>query len=151
MKFAALALVSLTAFPAATAQNDGTTFLDRFTYKDEDDNRGDGFIDYAPPNWNKISCNEGSQLEECLGYTDKWDTARDWSITRNYCRWCPDGEGRCDKHHQSPIDLRRAAGYEPGTHDLANECIGESTDGMFQRMRAHETHTVGSALQTFTG
>lgn len=122
MKLAVLmATVSLLAF--ANAQNDGERFLDRFTYQDEDDVRNDGFIDYSPPNWNDIRCNEGSQLDECLGYTDKWHTARDWSITRNYCRWCPDGEGRCGKHHQSPIDLRRASGYEPGTHPLANECI----------------------------
>lgn len=116
------ALYGLSALPAQ-AQNDGTHFLDRFTYEDEDIQRGDGFFDYAPQNWNDIECNEESQLDECLGYTDKWHTARVWSITQNYCRWCPEGEGLCDKHHQSPIDLRRAVGYELGTNDLANECI----------------------------
>lgn len=127
MKVATLALLAWTT-SQATAQNDGTTFLDRFTYKDEDDNRDDGFIDYAPPNWNQIACDEENQLDACLGYTDKWHTARDWTIQKNYCRWCPEGENRCSKHHQSPIDLRREAGYEPGTHELANECIGASDD-----------------------
>ncbi|KAL3922820.1 MAG: hypothetical protein SGILL_001995, partial [Bacillariaceae sp.] len=116
-------LLALASLQQTTAQNTDDRFLDRFTYEDEDDLRNDGFYDYSPPNWNDIRCNEGSRLDECLGYTDKWDTARDWSITKNYCRWCPEGQGKCDKHHQSPIDLRRAVGYEPGTHDLANECI----------------------------
>ncbi|KAG7343367.1 Eukaryotic-type carbonic anhydrase [Nitzschia inconspicua] len=117
------AAIGCLSMPTAQAQNDGTRFLDRFTYEDEDILRQDQFYDYAPQNWNSISCNEGSQLDDCLGYTDKWHTGRDWSITKNYCRWCPDGEGKCSKHHQSPINLNRAVGYEPGTHPLANECI----------------------------
>jgi hypothetical protein len=109
-----------------TAQNSAERgYLDRFTYQDEDIVRSDDFTDYAPQNWNDISCNEGSRLDECLGYRDKWETGRDWSITKNYCRWCPESDpNRCSRHHQSPIDLRREVGYEPGTHKYANECIG---------------------------
>jgi hypothetical protein len=127
MKFAPLALLALRAHQTS-AQNDGERFLDRFTYQDENDLRSDGFYDYSPPNWDDIACDEGNQLDACLGYTDKWHTARDWSITKNYCRWCPEGEGRCSKHHQSPINLRRESGLEPGTNQYANECIGESTN-----------------------
>mmetsp|Transcript_3495 Transcript_3495/g.6582 ORF Transcript_3495/g.6582 Transcript_3495/m.6582 type:complete len:572 (+) Transcript_3495:230-1945(+) len=119
-----LLLVVLPAFviPVVTAQNSNDRgYLDRFTYQDEDIARPDQFIDYAPQNWNDISCNEGSKLDECLGYRDKWETGRDWSITKNYCRWCPDK--RCGRHHQSPIDLKREVGFEPGTHESANECI----------------------------
>jgi len=116
-------LVLAVLVAVTNAQNDGTNFLDRFTYHDEDIVRPDGFYDYAPKNWGDIQCNEGGQLDECFAYIDKWHTGRDWKIERNYCRWCPEGEGLCGRHHQSPINLNRAVGYEPGTHDLANECI----------------------------
>jgi hypothetical protein len=109
----------------SVAQNDDDNFLDRFTYEDEDIARSDGFIDYAPQNWNDIRCDEGGRLDECLGYTDKWHTGRGWSITQNNCRWCPADASSCDRHRQSPINLLRETGFEPGTSDIANECIGK--------------------------
>jgi hypothetical protein len=123
LSFALSAALCVISVPVVLGQNDGTRFLDRFTYEDEDILRNDEFYDYAPQNWKNIVCDEGNMLDECLGYTDKWHTARDWSITKNYCRWCPQGSSSCEKHHQSPIDLNRAVGYELGTNDLANECI----------------------------
>jgi Eukaryotic-type carbonic anhydrase len=115
--------LSLLPSPCHGQNSDGAGYLDRFTYKDEDDERADGFIDYAPENWGDISCNEGSKLDECVGYRDKWHTGRGWSIQENHCKWCPDGSNRCDRHRQSPINLRREFGLEPGTHENANECI----------------------------
>lgn len=106
-----------------SAQNTDTVFLDRFTYKDENVERSDGFIDYSPPNWGDIVCNEGELLDECIGYPDKWETGRGWQLQKNYCEWCPAGSGQCDRHHQSPIDLKRQVGLVPGTHPDANECI----------------------------
>jgi hypothetical protein len=121
MRVAATLLLFITPTVAVNSAERG--FLDRFTYEDQDITRPDQFKDYSPQNWNDISCNEGSRLDECLGYRDKWETGREWAIEKNYCRWCPEGEGRCSRHHQSPIDLRREVGFEPGTHEQANECI----------------------------
>lgn len=123
---AILLLLSYSTTTSVSAQNSAERgYLDRFTYQDNDIIRSDAFTDYAPKNWNDISCNEDSQLDKCLGYRDKWETGRDWSIRKNYCRWCPeDDPSRCSRHHQSPIDLKREVGYEPGTHKDANECIG---------------------------
>jgi len=111
-------------------------YLDRFTYENIDQynkvNVGDGThtaIDYSPDNWGDITCNEGSRLDECEGYRDKWDTGREWEITKNYCKWCPAGEGiDCGRHHQSPIDLKRGVGLDwdvtsPYYSEMANECI----------------------------
>lgn len=104
-------------------QADGK-YYDRFTYETQNVQRPDGFTDYRPQDWNDIVCDESDALEDCVGYRDKWETGRDWAIERNYCRWCPDnGEDLCRRHHQSPINLRREFGYEPGTHPNANECI----------------------------
>jgi hypothetical protein len=128
-RFVVIIAAALVLQDVAVAQNDGDRFLDRFTYNDEDIARSDGFFDYAPQNWKDIICDEESRLEECLGYTDKWLTGRGWKIQSNYCIWCPDGEGLCDRHHSSPIDLKRETGYEPGTNEFANECIGELKTG----------------------
>eukprot|EP00532_Pseudo-nitzschia_australis_P005419 CAMPEP_0168185640 /NCGR_PEP_ID=MMETSP0139_2-20121125/13962_1 /TAXON_ID=44445 /ORGANISM="Pseudo-nitzschia australis, Strain 10249 10 AB" /LENGTH=575 /DNA_ID=CAMNT_0008107505 /DNA_START=218 /DNA_END=1942 /DNA_ORIENTATION=- len=99
-------------------------YLDRFNY-DETVRRRDGFTDYGPKDWEDIECDEQSSLKSCLAYRDKWETGRHWDIEKNYCRWCPeDNPDQCgEKHHQSPIDLKRATGFEPFTHEFANECI----------------------------
>lgn len=81
MKFApaacaVLVLADMAAIDGISAQNTATEFLDRFTYNDETIVRQDGFMDYQPQEWNKIVCNESDQLEECLGYRDKWETGR---------------------------------------------------------------------------
>mmetsp|Transcript_25784 Transcript_25784/g.28947 ORF Transcript_25784/g.28947 Transcript_25784/m.28947 type:complete len:581 (+) Transcript_25784:49-1791(+) len=106
------------------AQNN---YLDRFNYENVSIRRSDGFMDYQPEDWERIQCDEHSSLETCLAYIDTWETGRDWAINTNYCRWCPEGGDStlCDnnRHHQSPINLERVVGYEPDTHDLANECI----------------------------
>ena len=133
------AVLFLLLLGSIVAQNQNGIFLDRFTYKSEDiaiehDLDNDGIndhtsYDYSPRNWRDISCNEGSRLDECVGYTDKWETGREWGITRNYCKWCPEGESHnCGRHHQSPVNLQRAVGLDydwnsPFYSDLANECI----------------------------
>lgn len=114
-------------------------YLDRFTYGPEDivikhDLNNDGnsdhnSIDYSPENWRDIRCNEGSRLDECIGYRDKWTTGREWSIRKNYCKWCPEGEDNdCGRHHQSPVNLQRAVGLDFDWRsdfysEIANECI----------------------------
>mmetsp|Transcript_53447 Transcript_53447/g.130116 ORF Transcript_53447/g.130116 Transcript_53447/m.130116 type:complete len:611 (+) Transcript_53447:376-2208(+) len=113
-----------------------TTYLDRFTYDDQTIDRGDGYFDYSPTEWSSIDCpffsNPGGNpeaIDECIGYIDKWHTGREWSLSQssNACRWCPDGGDSsskdCGRHHQSPIELKREYGFEPGTHPNANECI----------------------------
>jgi len=96
---------------------------DRFSY-DITRYRLDGFRDFGPEDWGDIQCDEEDALDSCLAYTDKWATGREWGIEQNYCRWCPvDDPEACDRHHQSPINLQRAVGFEPFTHVLANECI----------------------------
>ena len=67
--FVALAVV----FPVEAQNSDEKGYLDRFTYRDETIDRGDGFFDYRPQDWNDIKCNEGSQLDECEGYNYKWN------------------------------------------------------------------------------
>ena len=103
-------------------------YLDRFNC-DVTVQRTDGFMDYGPEDWGDIQCDEENSLKSCLAYTDKWETGREWGISKNYCRWCPDGPETCGKHHQSPINLQRAVGYEPDTHELANECIVSRVHG----------------------
>jgi hypothetical protein len=104
-------------------------YLDRFNY-DVTSPRTDGFKDFGPQDWGDIQCDEENSLRSCLVYTDKWETGREWAINKNYCRWCPidDPESCNNRHHQSPINLRRAVGLEPGTHHLTNECIVGRTD-----------------------
>ena len=107
-------------------------YLDRFNY-DVTVRRSDGFKDYGPEDWGDIQCDEQNSLKSCLAYRDKWETGREWGISKNYCRSCPkDDPETCDRHHQSPINLQRGVGYEPGaneTNELANECIVSSIDG----------------------
>ena len=125
--------------PLAEGQNNDRIYLDRFTYNSEDivienDRDNDGrndhtSIDYSPENWRDITCNEGSKLDECVGYTDKWTTGREWGISKNYCKWCPEGEKNgCGRHHQSPVNLQREVGKDFDKDssfysDIANECI----------------------------
>lgn len=98
-------------------------YLDRFNY-DVTVPRSDGFKDYGPEDWGDIQCDEQNSLKSCLAYSDKWETGREWGISKNYCRSCPEDDPEmCDRHHQSPINLQRGVGYQPGTHELANECI----------------------------
>lgn len=131
-----LLLLSLGTERLVRGQNDPNRgiYLDRFTYKDTNQineirvgGRDHTSIDYSPDNWGDITCNEGSMLDECQGYRDKWETGREWGITKNYCKWCPEGTD-CGRHHQSPIDLKRGAGldWDPTSQfysEIANECI----------------------------
>ena len=94
--------------------------LDRFNY-DQTVQRPDGYTDYGPPEWGRIACDEEDNLDNCIGYPDKWNTGRAWEVNENYCRWCPDGASSCGRHHQSPINLSRDRGIED--HVNANECI----------------------------
>ena len=133
------AILLLWLLGSVRAQNQEGVYLDRFTYELEDvaidhDLNNDGInghtsYDYSPRNWGDISCNEGSKLDECVGYTDKWETGREWGISRNYCKWCPEGEAHnCGRHHQSPVNLERGVGldFDPSSQfysEIANECI----------------------------
>jgi Eukaryotic-type carbonic anhydrase len=102
-----------------------TLYLDRFNYKETVD-RGDGFFDYGPSDWNEIQCDERTResLEGCAGYGYKWHEGREWGLEKNYCRHCvPGTEDSCGRDHQSPIDLLRQFGLEVGTHPNATECI----------------------------
>jgi Eukaryotic-type carbonic anhydrase len=101
----------------------GQLYLDRFTYG-ETTPRGDGFVDYAPPDWYLIDCPDGV-IADCAAYIDKWEVGRGWNLTRNHCIHCPATPGNfdCGRHHQSPIELLREYGLEVGTHPNANECI----------------------------
>lgn len=97
---------------------------DRFTYQDESIYRSDGFVDWAPSEWDRIECSEGKKLDQCMAYIDKWESGRGWEITKNYCEWCPEGSDDCGRHHQSPIDLRREAGFPlDSSNPFVNECI----------------------------
>eukprot|EP00539_Tryblionella_compressa_P020123 CAMPEP_0178866638 /NCGR_PEP_ID=MMETSP0747-20121128/5052_1 /TAXON_ID=913974 /ORGANISM="Nitzschia punctata, Strain CCMP561" /LENGTH=570 /DNA_ID=CAMNT_0020533509 /DNA_START=1 /DNA_END=1713 /DNA_ORIENTATION=- len=98
-------------------------YLDQFWYNAISVTRADGFKDYAPQDWHQIPC---PNVEDCLAYTDKWEMGRNWSLEEtDICQHCPaEAEAEvCGLHHQSPIDLKREYGFEPGTHPNANECI----------------------------
>jgi hypothetical protein len=107
-----------------SAKNNQTHFLDRFNY-DTTTDREDGFIDYGPKDWGKIKCDERTteSLDQCEGYPHKWHEGINFTITDNYCRWCPVGSDECGRHHQSPINLLREVGLNPNTSSFANECI----------------------------
>jgi hypothetical protein len=60
-------------FPAEAQNSDDKGYLDRFTYKDETVDRGDGYFDYSPANWGEIKCDEGNMLDQCEGYNYKWN------------------------------------------------------------------------------
>lgn len=115
--------ISTLLVPPTEAQ-DGQPHLDRFTYG-ETTVRDDGFVDYTPAEWYFIDCPEGV-VEGCEAYIDKWRTGRGWNLTRNQCIHCPatpQGNFACGRHHESPIELLREYGLEPGTHPNAKECI----------------------------
>ncbi len=107
---------------------------DRWNY-DQTIERNDGFTDYGPSEWDRISCDEGSRegLDACIAYTDKWHTGEGWRIRSNSCRWCPlDSPGSCGRHRMSPINLERNRGIGywendgnlgQGAHPEAEECI----------------------------
>jgi hypothetical protein len=59
-------------FPVEAQNSDEKGYLDRFTYREATVDRGDGFFDYRPEDWNQIKCDEGSKLDECEGYNYKW-------------------------------------------------------------------------------
>jgi len=107
-----------------SAKNNSTHFLDRFNY-DTTTDREDGFIDYGPKDWGKIKCDERTteSLDQCEGYPHKWHEGINFTVTDNYCRWCPVGSDECGRHHQSPINLLREVGLDPNTSFVANECI----------------------------
>jgi len=131
--------LSTTSVRPVEGQNNDEIYFDRFTYKSGDvaiendlDNDGDNdhtSIDYSPRNWSNIKCNEGSKLDECVGYRDKWLTGREWGIFKNSCKWCPaDEENNCGRHHQSPVNLQRGVGLDFDRSsefysEIANECI----------------------------
>jgi hypothetical protein len=116
-------LVGVCCFSSSPCHAQG--YLDRFTYGDRTIVRDDGFKDYAPQDWQEISCDEENNLDECLAYRDKWRQARDWAIDTNSCVWCPDdGTESCGRHRQSPINLQRKVGLDLEIHpEVANECI----------------------------
>jgi len=116
-------LIAIEAQTTNLLSGNGHLYLDRFNYNTTV-RRSDGFIDFGPEDWEDIYCDEENALESCLSYIDTWQTGREWGIEQNYCRWCPiDEPDLCGRHHQSPINLQREVGYEPDTHELANECI----------------------------
>jgi hypothetical protein len=98
----------------------GAQNLDRFNFDLSSQQRPDGFMDFAPPDWWQINCPDP---DDCLAYRDKWETGRNWSLGENACLNCLEGTFRCGRHHQSPINLLREYGLELGTHPNANECI----------------------------
>ena len=108
-----------------SAKNNSTHFLDRFNYDTTTTDREDGFIDYGPKDWGKIKCDERTteSLDQCEGYPHKWHEGINFTVTDNYCRWCPVGSDECGRHHQSPINLLREVGLDPNTSFVANECI----------------------------
>ena len=128
---------------------------DRWNY-DTTVERGDGFTDYGPSDWQRISCDENSQegVDECIAYTDNWHTAQAWRIRDNYCQWCPeDGRQNCGRHRMSPINLQRHRGLgfwgkteenngDPGANadPNARECI--DVHWMKYEVRAPTTHRI---------
>ena len=55
------------------------------------------------------------------GWPDDWQLGIGWELDENSCDWCPKGSGRCEKHHQSPIDLERNLAIEGDP--MYQECI----------------------------
>lgn len=122
------------AVSSTTMTAQALEYGDRWNY-DTTQTRNDGFVDYGPSEWGRISCDERSVegLDACLAYRDKWHTGQDWEIEDNYCRWCPaDRPGNCGRHHMSPINLERKRGLGywdndgnpgDGAHPEAKECI----------------------------
>ena len=141
-----IVLVLLFKSHGTQGQQNETQWLDRFTYGNTTE-RADGFLDYGPPDWGDIDCDETNALDECIAYPDKWETGQDWSIQQNYCLWCPDdGTQRCGRHHQSPIDLRREKGF-PNSSEY-KECIDvhwmkyEDSTCTFQHLVDQDSFTI---------
>mmetsp|Transcript_20140 Transcript_20140/g.33400 ORF Transcript_20140/g.33400 Transcript_20140/m.33400 type:complete len:589 (-) Transcript_20140:285-2051(-) len=90
---------------------------DTFNYKntDEDDR------EFGPEDWDRVECDD---LDSCKGWPEDWVLGVDWDIEENSCKWCPKGESNCDRHHQSPIEMKRsvAVGSED-TNESYRECI----------------------------
>ena len=62
-------------------------------------------------------------LDQCLGWHDKWDTGVGWELDENSCRWCPDTGNNCGQHHQSPINMLRDIADETASSPFSNPCI----------------------------
>jgi Eukaryotic-type carbonic anhydrase len=53
---------------------------------------------------------------------DKFQYSKGWDLYQGGgCLWCPEGDDRCDSHHESPINLLRSRAIS--TSDEYNACI----------------------------
>ena len=77
----AFSLIFVVVMAAAAQQEDNERlplFLNRFTYDDATTIRDDGFGDYSPKDWDKISCPPSKfGVDDCLAYHDKWHEGKD--------------------------------------------------------------------------
>lgn len=98
--------------PLVSAQN-----LDQFTYEDTGSYSSSNPI-FPPPQWDRVRC---GNLDACVGWPDKWEEGQGWSLTENFCQWCPAEGNNCGTHHQSPINLERNRAI--AGNPFENECI----------------------------
>jgi hypothetical protein len=75
---------------------------DQFTYQLETSTLPNN--QYSPDQWQRVEC---GNLEDCLGWPEKFLAAPDWTLRQNDCLWCPASGNRCGTHHNSPINLER--------------------------------------------
>jgi hypothetical protein len=76
LRSSAFSMIFVVVMAAAAQQEDNgrlPLFLNRFTYDDTTTIRNDGFGDYSPQDWDKISCPPSKLgVDDCLAYHDKW-------------------------------------------------------------------------------
>jgi hypothetical protein len=93
---------------------------DRFHYGTDTIFDSNGKRDFGLFDWDRVTCDD---LDVCLGFPDNWDkVALGWRLpTSSNCRWCPEGDDRCDRHSMSPIRLKRDRG-DPSSANY-KECV----------------------------
>lgn len=94
----------------------GANNYDQFTYRD-----GEGSIPnqiWGPQDWINVRCGE---LDECVGWPEKFVAAPDWTLSQNDCQWCPAQGNDCGTHHNSPINLERNRAINES--EWHNQCI----------------------------
>ena len=109
-----LALAWLGLLGSSVAQDSNR---DQFTYKNSASTSPNN--QYPPNQWRKVRCGD---LEECVGWPEKFLAAPDWKLDSNDCEWCPaTSPNSCGTHHQSPINLERNRAVNESKYH--NQCI----------------------------
>lgn len=86
------------------------------------------------------------------GWPEDWVLGVDWELEKNSCKHCPKGESddnnQCEKHHQSPIEMKRSVAINETDNLSYRECIDwhwmkyEDSSCSWQHIRSEGAFTI---------